>query len=53
MATLEAPVRPRTASHQGPFVNEPFYDFRQEENARKMRAAGGPPFHVVSDGTVF
>jgi hypothetical protein len=21
--------------------------------ARKMRAAGGPPFHVVSDGTVF
>src|SRR6202795_435686 len=39
MATLEAPVRARTASHQGPFVNEPFYDFRQEENARKMRAA--------------
>src|SRR3984957_13698948 len=39
MATLEAPVRPRTASHQGPFVNESFYDFRQEENARKMRAA--------------
>src|SRR6202790_515542 len=39
MATLEAPVRPRTSSHQGPFVNEPFYDFRQEENARKMRAA--------------
>src|ERR1700693_3581046 len=39
MATLEAPVRPRTASHQGPFVNEPFYDLRQEENARKMRAA--------------
>jgi hypothetical protein len=21
--------------------------------ARKMRADGGPPFHVVSDGTVF
>src|ERR1700728_262843 len=40
MATLEAPVRPaRTASHQGPFINEPFYDFRHEENARKMRAA--------------
>src|ERR1700674_2089052 len=39
MATLEAPVRPRTASHQGPFINEPFYDFRLEENARKMRAA--------------
>ena len=39
MATLEAPVRPRTTSHQGPFINEPFYDFRREENARKMRAA--------------
>jgi len=40
MATLEAPVRPRTtSSHQGPFVNEPFYDFRHEDNARKMRAA--------------
>ena len=39
MATLEAPVRPRTASHEGPFINEPFYDFRHEENARKMRAA--------------
>src|ERR1700719_4826634 len=43
MATLELPVRPRTSSlsqsGQGPFVNEPFYDFRQEENARKMRAA--------------
>ncbi len=38
-ATLEAPVRPRTALHQGPFVNEPFFDFRKEENARKMRAA--------------
>ncbi len=40
MATLEAPVRPRTqSSHQGPFINEPFYDFRHEDNARKMRAA--------------
>ncbi|MGA8437085.1 MAG: L-glutamate gamma-semialdehyde dehydrogenase [Candidatus Sulfotelmatobacter sp.] len=40
MATLEAPVRPRaTSSHQSPFVNESFYDFRQEDNARKMRAA--------------
>src|SRR5450755_371054 len=39
MATLEAPVRPRTAIHQGPFVTEPFYDFRNEENARRMRAA--------------
>jgi 1-pyrroline-5-carboxylate dehydrogenase len=43
MATLELPVRPRTSSssqsHRGPFVNEPFFDFRNEENARKMRAA--------------
>src|SRR5437016_3599999 len=39
MATVEAPVRPRTTVHQGPFVNEPFFDFRKEENARKMRAA--------------
>src|ERR1700685_362294 len=43
MATLEAPVRPRTSSssqsHQGPFINEPFYDFRHEDNARKMLSA--------------
>jgi 1-pyrroline-5-carboxylate dehydrogenase len=39
MATLEAPVRPRTSLHTGPFVNEPFFDFRSEENARRMRAA--------------
>jgi 1-pyrroline-5-carboxylate dehydrogenase len=40
MATLELPTRPRTASsHQGPFINEPFFDFTKEENARKMRAA--------------
>ncbi len=39
MATLEAPVRPRTTSHQGPFVTEPFFDFRNEENARRMRSA--------------
>src|SRR5450755_4097711 len=39
MATLEAPVRPRTALHQGPFVTEPFYDFRIAENTRRMRAA--------------
>src|SRR5271168_5626020 len=41
MAIAEAPVRPRAAvsSHQGPFINEPFFDFRHEENARKMRAA--------------
>jgi 1-pyrroline-5-carboxylate dehydrogenase len=40
MATLELPVRPRSASsHQGPFINEPFFDFTKEDNARKMRAA--------------
>ena len=39
MAIAELPIRPRTSSHQGPFVNEPFYDFRLEDNARKMRAA--------------
>src|ERR1700691_714159 len=39
MATLEAPVQPRTSSHQGRCINEPFFDFRHEDNARKMRAA--------------
>src|SRR5882762_3176444 len=39
MATLEAPVRPRTSLHRGPFVDESFFDFRNEENARRMRAA--------------
>ena len=39
MATLEALVQPRTTSHQGPFVTEPFFDFRSEENARRMRSA--------------
>ncbi len=42
MATLALPVRPRTPSshsHSGPFINEPFFDFRLEETARKMRAA--------------
>jgi 1-pyrroline-5-carboxylate dehydrogenase len=39
MATLEAPVRPRASQHRGPFVNEPFFDFRNEENARRMRSA--------------
>jgi 1-pyrroline-5-carboxylate dehydrogenase len=39
MAILEAPVRPRTAAHSGPFISEPFFDFRNEENARRMRAA--------------
>src|SRR5579863_3270370 len=39
MATLELPIRPRTTAHQGPFINEPFFDFTKEDNARKMRAA--------------
>ncbi len=39
MATVEAPVRPQTRLHEGPFVNEPAVDFSREENARKMRAA--------------
>jgi len=39
MATLEAPVRPRVSLHSGPFASEPFFDFRNEDNARKMRAA--------------
>ena len=40
MATLEAPVRPaRANTHSGPFITEPFFDFRNEENARRMRAA--------------
>src|SRR6202140_5638124 len=39
MATLEAPVRPRTTSHHGPFVTEPFFDFRNEDNSRRMRSA--------------
>src|SRR5216683_19494 len=38
MATLEA-SRPRTMPREGRFVNEPFFDFTREENARKMRAA--------------
>jgi 1-pyrroline-5-carboxylate dehydrogenase len=39
MATVEAPTRPQTRLHKGPFVNEPLTDFTKEENARKMRAA--------------
>src|ERR1700719_1680514 len=38
MATLEA-SRPRTMPREGRFVNETFFDFTREENARKMRAA--------------
>src|SRR5580704_1187243 len=39
MAIAELPIRPRPSSHQGPFLNEPFFDFTKEDNARKMRAA--------------
>src|SRR5580692_3743676 len=41
MAVLEPPVRPqpRTSIHSGPFVTEPFFDFRNEDNARRMRSA--------------
>ena len=40
MTTLESPDRPaRPNLHSGPFVSEPFFDFRNEENARRMRAA--------------
>src|SRR3977135_2056646 len=38
MATLEA-SRPRTMPREGRFVNEPFFDFTRDEDARKMRAA--------------
>src|SRR5437016_11341786 len=39
MATIEAPTRPQTRLHEGPFVNEPLTDFTKPENARQMRAA--------------
>jgi 1-pyrroline-5-carboxylate dehydrogenase len=39
MATVEAPTRPRTQLHEGPFVNEPLTDFSNPENARQIRAA--------------
>ena len=39
MAIAEAPVRPRASLHSGAFVPEPFFDFRNDENARRMRAA--------------
>ncbi|MGB6402200.1 MAG: L-glutamate gamma-semialdehyde dehydrogenase, partial [Candidatus Sulfotelmatobacter sp.] len=28
-----------SSTHLGPFINEPFFDFTKEDNARKMRAA--------------
>ncbi|MGA9813040.1 MAG: L-glutamate gamma-semialdehyde dehydrogenase [Terriglobales bacterium] len=39
MATVEAPTRPQTRLHEGPFVNEPLTNFTREETARRMRAA--------------
>ena len=39
MATMEAPPRMQIRLHQGAFKNEPFVDFTQEENVRKMRSA--------------
>jgi 1-pyrroline-5-carboxylate dehydrogenase len=36
---MEVPVRMQARAHEGPFKNEPFFDFTREENARKMRAA--------------
>src|SRR6266567_9001244 len=39
MATLEAPVRPRTRAHVGSFRNEPAVDFSRPDSAREMRAA--------------
>jgi 1-pyrroline-5-carboxylate dehydrogenase len=39
MATVEAPTRPQTRLHEGPFENEPLTDFTKPENAREMRAA--------------
>jgi 1-pyrroline-5-carboxylate dehydrogenase len=39
MAIAEAPVLSRATAHSGPFSPEPFFDFRNDENARRMRAA--------------
>jgi 1-pyrroline-5-carboxylate dehydrogenase len=39
MATLEALARPQTRIPQGKFVNEPFVNFGNDENIRKMRNA--------------
>ena len=39
MATLEAPVRPRSLAHTGPFRNEPVTDFSRSDVARQIRAA--------------
>src|SRR4051794_40899192 len=39
MATVEAPIRPRTRAHQSAFRNEPMLDFTKWDVARQMRAA--------------
>src|ERR1700736_303203 len=39
MATVEAPIRPRTHAQQGRFRNEPVTDFSRADVARQMRAA--------------
>ena len=39
MATVEAPIRPRTRAQQSPFRNEPMLDFTKWDVAREMRAA--------------
>src|SRR3954467_1385530 len=39
MATVEAPIRPRTRAQQSAFRNEPMLDFTKWDVARQMRAA--------------
>jgi 1-pyrroline-5-carboxylate dehydrogenase len=39
MATVEAPIRPRTRAQQNAFRNEPMLDFSKWDVARQMRAA--------------
>src|SRR5437868_15224472 len=39
MATVQAPTRPASSTHQAPFRNEPLTDFSRDDNARRMRAA--------------
>src|SRR5277367_4883664 len=39
MATMEATPRLQVRLHQGAFKNEPFFDFTNEGNVRKMRSA--------------
>src|ERR1700688_2877411 len=39
MATVEAPIRPRTRAQQDRFRNEPAIDFTRSDVARQMRSA--------------